>query len=98
MYIFCDIIGHKEEIKLSSRINIRIDEELKNDVQEILGEMGMDMSTAVTILFKEIRRTHEYPFKPSAKSSIAEALDDIEQGRLNNYEDIEAWKQAMKEL
>lgn len=54
---------------MSTRINIRIEEELKNDVQDILDDMGMDMSAAVTILFKEIKRTHEYLFKPSAKQA-----------------------------
>lgn len=83
---------------MSSRINIRIEEDLKNDVQEILEDMGMDMSTAVTILFKEIRRTHEYPFKPSAKVGLAEAIDDIDHGRVKTYDSIEAWKDAMKQL
>lgn len=83
---------------MSSRINIRIDEDLKNTVQKILEEMGMDMSTAVTILFKEINRTHEFPFKPCAKPGIEEAMDDINHNQINNYDSVKVWKDTMNKL
>lgn len=83
---------------MESRVSVRINDELKNEVQVILDEMGLDMSTAVTILFKEIRRTHEFPFKPSAKSGLEEAVEDIKDERVTTYDSLDDWKEAMMNL
>ena len=43
-------------------INIRIDDNLKKDAEEILEDMGLNMTTAITIHLKAIVRTKSIPF------------------------------------
>lgn len=43
-------------------INIRIDDNLKKDAEEILDDMGLNMTTAITIYLKAIVRTKSIPF------------------------------------
>jgi len=49
-----------------TNLNIRIDAELKARTQEILSQMGLDMTTAVTLFFKQVVQRREIPFSISA--------------------------------
>lgn len=46
-------------------INIRMDETLKTDFQNVCSELGMDMSTAITIFAKKTAREKRIPFDVS---------------------------------
>ncbi|HJJ31629.1 MAG TPA: type II toxin-antitoxin system RelB/DinJ family antitoxin [Methanocorpusculum sp.] len=52
--------------------NITLDPELKAAAQALLGEMGMDLSTAVTIFLKQMIRERAIPFTISLASPNAE--------------------------
>ena len=43
-------------------INIRVDENLKNKSEEILGEIGINMTAAMTIFLKAVVRNNGIPF------------------------------------
>lgn len=47
-------------------LHIRIDAKLKQKVQRILQQMGLDMSSAVTMYLQHIVLNEELPFTPSA--------------------------------
>lgn len=44
------------------RMNINLDEELKQQAQDLFSEFGMDLSTAVTVFLKQSLRENGLPF------------------------------------
>ena len=54
----------------TTNINIRTDSELKAKAQAILGELGLDMSTAINVFLTQVVYKHGIPFeitKPQEK-------------------------------
>lgn len=47
----------------TSNIQVRIDLKTKRDVQKILEQIGLDVSTAVKVLFKQIQNTGGFPLE-----------------------------------
>ena len=54
-------------------INIRVDDSLKENVETILEDMGLNMTTAITIYLKEIVRSKQIPF------TIVSSINNIEE-------------------
>lgn len=48
-----------------TNINIRMDEELKRSFEHVCDELGMNMSTAMTIFAKKMTRERRIPFEVS---------------------------------
>lgn len=48
-------------IKNNEQIQIRIDSKTKNEAKKILDSLGMDMSSAVKIFFRQIINTKNFP-------------------------------------
>ena len=46
-----------------SQINVRVDDELKARVDSIFDELGINVSTAVNIFFKQVARENGIPFE-----------------------------------
>lgn len=46
----------------TSNFQVRIDTELKNDVEKILDDMGLDLRTAFRMFLKKIDKTKAIPF------------------------------------
>ena len=80
-------------------INIRMDEELKKQVEYLLNEFGMNMTTAVTVFAKAVVREKRIPFEISASTDdfyneynqkrIKKAIADIKAGKGTSHELIE---------
>ena len=78
-------------------INIRADAQLKKTSTEILGEMGLDMSGAITLFLQQVVITKSIPFpiKTSNGFSVAEEAqllrerqkmkEDIKNGKVKLY-------------
>ena len=67
-------------------VSIRMDNELKNNFDHICTELGMSMSTAVTMLAKKMTREKRIPFEVSmdpfySASNMAALNDSIEEMR-----------------
>ena len=45
-----------------TRMNLNLDEELKQQAQDLFAEFGMDLSTAVTVFLKQSLREGGLPF------------------------------------
>ena len=43
-------------------IRARIEPELKDDVESVLNELGLSVTDAITIFFRQIRRKRKLPF------------------------------------
>jgi len=48
-------------IKNSEQLQIRIDSKTKNEAKKILDSLGMDMSSAVKIFFRQVINTKNFP-------------------------------------
>ena len=70
-------------------ISVRMDENLKKDFDHICNELGMTMTTAITMLAKKMTREQRLPFEPSMDPFFSErnmarlkaAIQDVESGK-----------------
>lgn len=66
-------------------INIRIDEDLKKEVESLFNEFGMSTTTAFTLFAKAVVRERRIPFEIAApdpfynETNIARLLSSIQQ-------------------
>ena len=47
-----------------STISLRVDSDLKNDVESILNTLGIPMTTAIIMYFNQIKMRNGIPFTP----------------------------------
>ncbi|MBE6711360.1 MAG: type II toxin-antitoxin system RelB/DinJ family antitoxin [Clostridia bacterium] len=81
-------------------VNIRMDEELKHGMEEVCRELGMDMTTAITIFARKMTREKRIPFEVSIDPfysernlrAIDESLEQLRQGKVvvKTLEELEA--------
>ena len=64
-----------------SKININTDSELNAKVQAVLDDLGLDISTAVTIFFKQIVYKEAIPFEISKSKAV-----NLKQAKLGGWE------------
>jgi DNA-damage-inducible protein J len=67
-----------------TNINIRMDEELKKNVEKIFSELGLTTSAAFNIFAKAVVRERRIPFELSLNlhnSETLAAIDDAENNR-----------------
>ena len=64
-------------------INIRVDDSLKENVETILEDMGLNMTTAITIYLKEIVRSKQIPF------TIVSSINNIEENVSSKEETVD---------
>lgn len=80
-------------------VNIRMDEKLKKQSEEILAEMGLNMTTAINVFLRQVVRCGKIPFEISVKQDdfynptnqriLREAIDRLEKGLGTVHEPIE---------
>ncbi len=66
-----------------TNVNIRMDENLKQQFDHLCNELGFNMSTAFNIFAKTMVRQQKIPFEISLNVPNAEtraAIDDVNQG------------------
>ena len=49
-----------------AQINLRIDDDTKRQAEKTLNDIGLNMSTAITIFLKTVARENKIPFELSA--------------------------------
>lgn len=57
--------------------NIALDSRLKKSSQELFADLGMDLTTAVTIFLKQCVRTQGFPFSITRDVPNAETLEAL---------------------
>ena len=63
----------------TTTMNIRIEPELKKEVEEVLKDLGMNIADAVTIYFKQIVLTDSIPLQLKRPKFNKETLNAIEE-------------------
>lgn len=87
----------------TTNVNIRMDTELKQQFEAFCSDMGMTVTTAVTIFAKKAVREYRIPFEIGAERPNAETMAAMEEVRQmkgdpslgKSYTDID---EMMKEL
>ena len=75
----------------TTTVNVRVDETVKRNVEVLFDSMGMNISTAVNMFFKQCLMENAIPFQPRAKRhiSLKEALIEAqEQAIINGTSDM----------
>lgn len=78
-------------IKQSSNINIRIDAQLKKDAEELFNDLGLTMSTAISMFLRSALNNDGIPFEVRRQQPNTETLQ-----ALAEYEEIKANVAAYK--
>ncbi len=55
-----------------STLQVRIDEKTKKMAKKVLDRIGMDMSSAVKVFFRQIVITNGLPFQPLTENGLTE--------------------------
>jgi len=66
----------------TTNLNIRIDEDLKKQAEDIFNELGLNMSTALTVFLRQTVRSNGIPFELRLDTPNAETIAAIEDVRL----------------
>lgn len=79
----------------TATLTIRLEPALKKQTEEILDDLGLTPSQAITLFFKQIRYQRGLPFEISLPRELNEettqALDDsMHPSRLNKAESVDA--------
>jgi len=69
-------------------INIRVDEKVKKDAEVLFNNLGLNISTAVNIFFRQAIMDEALPFKPQLKYKHITLKDRLRDFN-GNYEFIE---------
>ena len=83
-----------------TNVNIRMDETLKKQFEQLCGELGLNMTTAFNLFAKTMVRQQRIPFEISLRTPNAEtlaAIDDVNQKRnlSGPFPSVEALKEAL---
>lgn len=65
----------------TTNVTMRIDEDLKRQLQELVSNLGMDMTTFFTVTAKQAVREQRIPFNISMEVPNAETLEALEEVR-----------------
>lgn len=84
-------------------INIRIEPQLKKEVEETLEDLGMNIADAITIFFKQIVLTESIPFvirKPRYNKETLEAIKEAKamMENPNEYKSFNTVEELMEDL
>ena len=83
--------------------NLSIDADLKKACQELYADLGMDLTTAVTIFFRQSLRVQGIPFPITRENPNAETLAAMDEyytikEHPEKYKRYTTFKEAMKDV
>lgn len=84
----------------STNITMRIDEDLKAQLQELMSNLGMDMTTFFTVTAKQAVREQRIPFNISMdipNADTIKAIEDVRNG-VNVSRNFTSVKELMEDL
>jgi len=83
--------------------NLSIDADLKKACQELYADLGMDLTTAVTIFFRQSLRVQGIPFAITRENPNAETIAAMNEyyaikEHPEKYKRYSSFKEAMKDV
>lgn len=79
-------------------VNIRMDEDLKKNFDYVCNELGLNMTTAITIFAKKMTREHRIPFDVSVDPFYSESNMKALRASLEELESKKVIVKTMEEL
>lgn len=75
-----------------STVNVRIDDDLKQSFDDVCNELGLSMSSAITVFVRKVCREHRIPFDVSldpfySESNmlfLSDSIRELESGKVVN--------------
>ncbi len=75
----------------TTQVSFRIDEDVKHSAENVLDDLGLTLSAAITVFLKKVGREHRIPFDLSVDPFYSESniryleqkMEDYKAGRLN---------------
>jgi len=61
-------------LNAKSNINVKIDTEVKKQASQLLGQMGIDQTTAIDMFFRQIITERRLPFQPTVNLTLDEQI------------------------
>lgn len=61
-----------------TQVNFRIDEDIKNNAEQALKEMGLNLSTAITMFLVKVGRERRIPFEVTAVDDPFYSAENME--------------------
>jgi DNA-damage-inducible protein J len=91
------------EVIIMANVNIRVDDALKRDTEGVLSELGLSMSAATNLFYKQVVRFGGIPFElriDRPNDETLKAIEEVEEMEKNpslgkSYTDI---NEMMREL
>ena len=84
----------------TANLNVRVDENIKKRAEELLEDLGMNMSTAINVFLRQLVRVHGIPFEIRAdipNAETLEAIEDVRTGR-NLHGPFNSVEELMEDL
>jgi DNA-damage-inducible protein J len=79
-YIYTNHI--KRSVKIMTNITVRIDDDVKRDAEALFGKLGLSMSGAINVFFRQAIREQAIPFRVRAVSEHDEYFNEHNMERL----------------
>lgn len=77
----------------TATVRARVEPRLKEQAEEVLGELGLNATAAITLYYEQIVKRHGIPFPVSLPNAATlRAMRDAEQGRdVTRASDLDAF-------
>ncbi len=82
----------------TKNVNFRVDEDLKKEADAVLNEIGLNMTSALTMFLKQVVNTRAIPFKIDAVDPfysldnqiiLEQRLKEYKEGKFSEHEIVE---------
>lgn len=81
-----------------TRLNIRIDPDLKADAESVFSEMGLTLAAAVNVFLRQSVRDGGLPFRPTTINPLTtQALREAASGDVESYDSVDEWWDSLNE-
>lgn len=88
----------------TANFSVRMDSEIKRQCEELYGELGIDLTTAINVFLRQSLRAGGFPFDVRLERPNAETLSAIREAERiskdrsgKRYSDVEEALKALKE-
>ncbi|MDF7672493.1 type II toxin-antitoxin system RelB/DinJ family antitoxin [Lactobacillus sp. ESL0701] len=75
-----------------TNLNVKIDTKLKKEADAVFKDMGLTLSSAITMFLKRSVDDRQLPFQPRVTSELDRAMDEIKSGNVETFDSIADWK------
>lgn len=82
----------------TSQINTKIDSKLKKEAQDLYSDLGLSLSTAVTMFLKKSVMEDGIPFKVQRKEANKETLEALAEIKNGKYTKVHSEKELWSSL